>query len=249
MTKVNPVFEAIGNIDDNIAANAIEAALHKRKPIKLIIIGAVAAAALIVMGCSAAVRSSLMLDEKAVMEFNYYPLTEAHILTVDELKELGTVTDGKYYGSGTYALTALPSDLFARFNIAPLMNSELFSEEKSEMNVKASSIQTILEYTLTDKESGKPINFKIQFHTEGEGSFNLGYGVIGGGKATDAFNHYEFITLADGSQAFVADRYLHGYNFYRSEAVFCYNGIGYRIDAQNVDINEMKQILANLGAM
>lgn len=248
MTKFNPVFEAIGSIDDNIAVNAIEAAQHKRKPIKLIIIGAVAAAALIVMGCSAAIRSSLMFDSKAALEFNYFPQTQAHIPTVDELKELGTVTDGKY-DSGSYTLTALPSELFACFNVAPLMNSELFSEEKSEMTVIASSIQTRLEYTLTDKGTNKPINFEIQFHSEGEDSFSMDYQLFGDGKATDMFSHYEFITLSDGSQAFVADRYLHGYGYYTAEAVLCNNGIGYRIKARNVDINEMKQILANLGIM
>lgn len=245
MTKVNPVFEAIGSIDDNIAAKAIEAARHKRKPIKLIIIGAVAAAALIVMGCSAAVRSSLMFEDKAVLEFNYYPLTDAKILTVDELKELGTLTEGTY----GYKLTALPSELFRQFNITPLMNADFFIEEESEMDVKASPTQTIMDYTLTDKESGKPINFYIEFHTEGKGSFSMNYQLLGDGKVTDIFSHYEFITLADGSQAFVADRYLHGFNIYSSEAVLCYNGIGYRINARNVDINEMKQILANLGAM
>ncbi|MDE7230850.1 MAG: hypothetical protein K2N56_10260 [Oscillospiraceae bacterium] len=248
MTKHIQLFKAIGNIDDDIAANAIEAAQHKRKPLKLIIIGTIVAAAVIVMGCATVIRSSLMFDDKPVLEFNYYPLTQAHIPTVDELKELGTVTDGKYY-SGSYTLTALPSELFACFNVAPLMNAEFFSEERSELTVKPYSTQTILQYTLTDKNSNKPINFEIQFHSEGEDSFSMGYQLLGDGKATDMFSHYEFITLSDGSQALAADRYLHGYEYYTAEAVLCYNGIGYRINARNVDINEMKQILANLGAM
>lgn len=245
MTKFNPVFEAIGTIDDNIAANAIEAARHKRKPIKLIIIGAVAAAALIVMGCSSAVRSSLMFEDKAVLEFNYYPLTEAKVLTIDELKALGAVGS-----SFDFTLNALPSELFEQYNVTPLMNSEFFGEDKSEITIlNSSAAQTLLHYTLTEKETGKPINFEIQFHTEGEKSFNMNYQLLGDGKVTDMFSHYEFITLSDGSQAFVADRYLHGFDIYRSEAVLCYNGIGYRINARDVDINEMKQILANLGAM
>ncbi|MDE6729031.1 MAG: hypothetical protein K2J80_14010, partial [Oscillospiraceae bacterium] len=95
MTKQIQLFKAIGNIDDDIAANAIEAAQHKRKPIKLVIIGAMAAAAFIVMGCSMAIRSSLMFDSKAAIEFNYYQLKQAHIPTVDELKEIGTLTVGK----------------------------------------------------------------------------------------------------------------------------------------------------------
>lgn len=248
MIKVNPVFEAIGTIDDSIAANAIKAAQHKHRPVKLIIIGAVAAAALIVMGCATVIRSSLKFGEKPVLEFNYYPLTQAYYPAVDELKELGTLTeDGGF--SGEYTLNAVPSELFKLYNISPFMNDEYFSEEKSDINVYGSSRQTKLKYTLTDKNSNEPITFDIQFHSEGEGHFGISYSILGEGKITDIFSHYEFITLADGSQAFVADRYLHGYNFYRSEAVFCYNGIGYRINAKNVDINEMKQILANLGAM
>lgn len=149
--------------------------------------------------------------------------------------------DGRF--SGEYTLTAVPSELFKLYNISPLMNNEYFSEEKSDINVYGSSRQTKLRYTLTDKNANKPINFDIQFHSEGEGSFGISYQLLGEGKTTDIFSHYEFITLADGSQAFVADRYLHGFNIYRSEAVICYNGIGYRINARNVDINEMKQIL------
>lgn len=248
MTKQIQLFKAIGNIDDDIVANAIEAAQHKRKPIKLVIIGAMAAAALIVMGCSMAIRSSLMFDSKEAIEFNYYPLTQAHIPTVDELKELGTLTVGK--NSDSYTLTALPSELFARCNVTPLMNSDFFSEEKSEITVSGlSSIQMRLRYTLTDKETNKPINFEIRFHSEGEDSFSINYQLIDDGKATDMFSHYEFITLSDGSQAFVSDRYLHGYEYYAAEAVFCYNGIGYQINARETDINKMKQILANLGAM
>lgn len=243
MIKFNPIFEAIGNIDDNIAAITIETAQCKRKPIKLIIIGAVAAAALIIMGCSAAIRSSLKFDDKPILDFNYYPQTQAHILTTDELKGLGAIGDN----SG-YTLTALPTELLARYNVTPLMNTEYFSEKESEISVNGSSTQAILIYTLTYKETNNTITVEAHFDTNGKSSFGANY-ISLDGNANEVFSHYEVITLADGSEAFVADRYMNGFNFYNAHAVLCYNGIGYRINARSTDINEMKQILENLGVM
>ena len=244
MTKINPIFEAIGNINDDIAANAIEITLQKRKPIKLVIIGAIAAA-LIIMGCSAAIRSSLMFDSKVAIEFNYYPQTQSHILSGEELNSLGASKDED---SGSYLLNILPSELFDLYNISPLMNYENFSEEKSEITVRGSSTQAILNYSLTDKETSSTITVEIQFDTDGRSSFGADY-ISLDGNATDMFSNCEFITLSDGSQAFVSDRYLNGYGYYTAQAVLCYNGIGCKIYALNTDINEMKHILANLGAM
>lgn len=242
MTKINPIFEAIGNINDDIAANAIEITLQKRKPIKLVIIGAIAAA-LIITGCSAAIRSSLMFDSKAAIGFNYYPQTQSHILSAEELNSLGASEN-----NGSYLLNILPSELFDLYNISPLMNYGNFSEEKSEITVRSSSTQTILNYSLTDKETSNTITVEIQFDTDGRSSFGADY-ISLDGNAADMFSNCEFITLSDGSRAFVSDRYLHGYEYYTAQAVLCYNGIGYKISARNTDINEMKQILANLGAM
>lgn len=242
MNKTNPIFEALTDTNENYAAEAI-LPLKKKKMKKPLRIGAVAAAALIIMGCSVAVRSSLGFDNRAVLEFNYYPQAQAHILTTDELKGLGAIGDNR-----GYTLTALPSELFARYNVTPLMNAELFSEEKSEITVNGSSAQAILKYTLTDKETNKPITVEVQFDTDGKSSFGTNYTSLNG-NANEVFSHYEVITLADGSEAFVADRYLQPFSRYDAQAVFCHNGIGYKILARNVDINEMKQILANLGAM
>lgn len=243
MTKINPIFEAIGNINDDIAANAIEATQQKQRPIKLVIIAAAAAAALIIMGCSVATRSSLMFNSKAAIEFNYYPQTQSHILSTDELNSLGASEN-----NGSYLLNILPSEIFDLYNISPLMNYGKFSEEKSEITVRGSSTQAILNYSITDKETSGTITVEVQFDTDGRSSFGADY-ISLDGNAADMFGNSEFITLSDGSRAFVSDRYLHGYEYYTAQAVFCYNGIGYKIYALNTDINGMKQILANLGAM
>lgn len=242
MNKTNPIFEALTDTNENYAAEAI-LPLKKKKMKKPLRIGAAAAAALIIMGCSVVIRNSLKFDDQALLDFNYHPQTQAHILTTDELKDLGAIGDNR-----GYTLTALPSELFARYNVTPLMNTEFFSEEKSEITVNGSSTQAILDYTLTDKKTNNTITVTAQFDTDGKSSFGANYTSLNG-KATDTFSHYEFITLSDGSQAFVADRYLNGFNIYRADAVLCYNGIGYRIYARNTDINEMKQILTNLGVM
>ena len=243
---LDPIFEAIGGIDDDIAAEALKAAERKRKPIKLIVLGAIAAA-LIAMGCSAAVRSSMKFDDNPVMEFNYYAQTEAHILTAEELESLGAVQDER--ASDYYTINTLPSELFAHYNITPLISSEHFREKEAPITVILAPRQGILRYAFTDIESGKQINFQSEFYNEGELSFDIGYQVLGEGSAADIFSHHEFIKLADGSEAFVADRYLHGYEIYTAEAVLCHNGIAYRINARDTDINAMKRILEKLGAL
>lgn len=233
----------MGNINDDIAANAIELTRQKRRPIKLVIIAAAAAAALIIMGCSAAIRSSLMFDSKAAIEFNYYPQTQSHILSAEELNSLGASEN-----NGSYLLNIPPSELFDLYNISPLMNYGNFGEEKSEITVRGSSTQAILDYSVTDRETGSTITFEIQFDTDGRSSFGADYVSLDGNSA-DMFGSCEYITLSDGSRAFVSDRYSHGYGYYTAQAVFCYKGIGYKIYALNTDINGMKQVLANLGTL
>lgn len=174
--------------------------------------------------------------------FDYYKQDGARILTADELIALGAEGDSR-----GYTLTAVPSELFAKYNVAPIMNAEYFAEERSEITVQgASSGMAIIDYTLTDKESGKPISVKAQFFVNGESSFGFNFSTIDG-KPSDAFNHCETLCLADGSEVFVADRYSRLISGYNAHAVFCCDGVGYKLIAKNTDINEMKQILKNLG--
>lgn len=245
MYKQNRIFEALGGIDDAIAANAIESIQRRkqrRKPLKIILIAAAAAAVMVVMGCAAVRRNSLMFDGKAAMEFNYYPQTQARMLTAEELTSLGAVKDER---NDNYTLSALPSELLALYNIEPLMNPEFFIEEVSEVTVdNFSAKQITVRYTLTDKQTKKPIKVSMTFSTD-EAHFSMDFGLLGEGKATDAFSHYEFVTLADGSEAFVSDRFMGGFNYYQARAAFCYNGIIYQFSAREMELEEMKQILAN----
>lgn len=241
MNNINTILDAVGELDNTVLENAFKP--RKKKPVALIVIAAAAALSLLV-GFTTVIRNGMFFEDQQQMSFNYYPQAQAHILTEEELIALGAVKEG----SGSFKLSILPSELFELYNAAPLMNSEFFGEEHEVVLVNSLPIQTIIEYTLTDKESGKRLGIHMQLKQTGEGSFTPSYGIIGSGEVEDIFSHYETIVLADGSEGFVADRYLNGLNRYTSEAVFCYNGIGYQIQAQDdTDINEMKLMLKKLG--
>lgn len=241
MNNISTILDAVGELDNTVLDNAFKP--RKKKPVALIVIAAAAALSLLV-GFTTVIRNGMFFEDQQQMSFNYYPQAQANIPTEEELIALGAVKEG----SSDFRLNVLLSELFKLYNIAPLMNSEFFSEEPEVVIINSLPTQTIIEYTLTDKESAKQTKIKLQFKQTGDGTFSHGYHIIGGGEVEDIFSHYETIALADGSEGFVADRYLNGLNRYTSEAVFCYNGIGYQIQAQDdTDINEMKLMLKKLG--
>lgn len=234
MININPIFEAIGELDDKVLENAYKP--KSKKPYAVI---AAVAAAFAVLGCSIAIRSELSFDGQEQISFNYYAQSDAHILTVEELQALGATGDNR-----GYTLSVLPSELFSMYNITPLMNVEFFDEEE-QATVKGSSTQAIVSYTITDKETGNPILIQAEFFSGGEASFGANYTTLDG-KGEDAFSNYETIELSDGSKAFVADRYSQLISGYNSQAVMCRDGVGFKINAKNTDINEMKNILKKL---
>lgn len=92
MTKQIQLFKAIGDIDDDIAANAIEAAQHKLKPAKLrvmLMIAAAAAALTLLVGFAAVYRSNVELNGEPVFEYNIRIHDEAVYPSVVELTEMG----------------------------------------------------------------------------------------------------------------------------------------------------------------
>lgn len=234
MININPILEAMGELDDKVLENA-----YKPKFKKSYAMIAAIAAAFAVLGCSIAIRSGVSFDGREQISFNYYAQSDAHILTAEELQALGATGDNR-----GYTLSVLPSELFSMYNVTPLMNAELFDEEES-VTVTGSSTQAIVSYTITDKETGKPISVKAEFYTAGEASFGANYTTLDG-KGEDAFSHYEAIELNDGSKAFVADRYSQLISGYNSQAVLCRDGVGFKVTAKNTDISEMKNILKKL---
>lgn len=240
MSNTDRILEALGELDDSVLENAFR---PKRK--KTAAFAAMAAALSLLAGFAVVYRSGLFFEDKRQLSFNYYAQTEAHILTADELAALGAEDDG-------YAriLDVSPSELFELYNVKPLMNGEFFLEGSGTVVYNSIPAHTQILYTLIEKESGKVLKLSMEFTQNGEGTFSPRYGVIGGGGAEDIFSRFEKLTFADGSEGFVADRCLDGFNVYKAEAVFCHNGIGYRILAENgTDIAEMKLLLKKLGVI
>lgn len=241
MNNINTILDAVGELDNTVLENAFMP--RRKKHIMLTAIAAAAALSLLV-GFTTAIRSGAFFENRQQIDLKYYPQTQAHILTEEELVELGAIKDGL-----GRKLNAFPSELFALYNIEPVMNDEFFCEDANIIIYNSSATQTFFSYALIDNGSGKRLKIDLQFTQNGEGTFSPTYSIIGGGKVEEIFSHYETITLADGSEGFVADRYLNGFNIYTAEAVFCRDGIGYRLNTKNTDINEMKLMLKKLGVI
>lgn len=79
MNKINPLFEAISNIDDNIAANAIKENRRHKKKIKVILIAAAVSAmcAITTVTAVARLKSNLNVTIDSISVEPYYNITSA----------------------------------------------------------------------------------------------------------------------------------------------------------------------------
>lgn len=248
MNKLNPLFEAVSNIDDNIASAAIKE--KRRKPIALMI----AAAALIstialtsVMGAKS--HDSLTADTPGVnvdyvhlFNFNLVDKKDLNILTKDELREIGAIERGSFeQGIYTFLLeNALPSDILKMYNADPItFGNDNFTEEPSDVYVHGMMFDPDnfefkdlrFSYKLIHKKTNTKLAIDYLYSID---DFQL---VWSTGKIDD----YEVIVLNDGSKAMV--------NSYG--AIMSYNGAVIDVNSyhKEVGIDGMKQILADLGVL
>ncbi len=246
-TNINAILEAAGELDNTILENAFKP--KRKKSIALVVIAA-AAALSVVVGFAAARHSGVRFDGgEPMVTFNYYAQPGAHIPSAEELTALGSVTDERgaidEHGDGDITVAAGLSDVSDLFNVN-LLSAPARYDEDGGIGIEISSRGKAarIKYTLADKESKKPISIEAQLFTSGNSTFGANFNAIGG-KGEDTFYHYETVTLSDGSEAFVGARNSrHGSKY---TAVFCRDGIGYKLQAECEDINGMKQILADLG--
>ncbi len=251
MTKINPLFEALGNIDDEIAANAIKTAEQRKrkKPLKIILISAAAAAALAVTlivgfvivgtGVHKITYSVRGEQREIVLELTPYELT------IPEEVTLPLSVDDPHYGSENFDTAR---EMFDKLGIEPFMNEnfelsgnyarfDIFQLGNPSLGI----LETELTYWLFDKNLGKDVSFSATYYSETKhcGS-ELAYPPLDGEK-------YEVLTLNDGSQCLVTYR----------QAGFAYDGIRFNFsldkefspDKETSDINDMKQVLADLGVL
>lgn len=253
MNKIDPLFEAMSNIDDNIVSNAIRE--KRKRPIALMIAAAAAAVTLLtgytVHTFKTGTRGVNVGDEHQF----YHDIKLQNALTIptkDELLQMGAVEkiDGAYE-DGFYGFDfndTLPSDVFKIFNAAPFTINNNFIEEPSRVSVSGWSNKTgndlgfvVFRYMLTHKSSGITLEFKTNYIIDEVAIPNVYYEF-----KEDMF---EIIELSNGSEAMVAEEHV-GDNVYAC-ADFSYNGTIYRISSlfSNMDMDEMKQVLADLGVL
>lgn len=245
MNKLNPIFEAICEIDDNIVSEAVTA---KKLPLnkKILITAAAAALAALMVGFAffGLDVTYELLPQEGMRLPNYEEMTEWGAVELGDYSQgvSGVPSAGYHY---YFTKNTVPSDLFEKFNVHPLLN-ENFAEEPTDVYANASLCDTAenlyadeisFTYKLIDKETGVPVEFII----------NCAYETYNGQNMTVSFQDArETVVLNDGSKAYISD-YEWGGGI-QSNALFYYGGIYYSVTA-DIDSGAIKGVLNRLGVL
>lgn len=266
INKLNPLLEAMNDIDDAIISDCAPAEKKRAKYLKPMMIAAAAAVAALVtfVGFEQSYKGDgrnilkIHYEGKTVQSF-YYNLKTWDINIPEQYQthdKWGNLICFKRL-TGT-----LPSELFEQFGVSPLMNDN-FSEDldyewrfdtygyndNMEHMIDVSDygypILTMndrhveFEYRLLDKNAQKIVSLHATYPTSDE--FNIG-GSVGINDETD----YEIIKLKDGSKCYVDEM----------DAYFSYEGVLYRLymydsDSDNdiLSVSLTKQVLKDLGVL
>lgn len=250
MTKLNPLIEAMSDIDDALVEKA-QGAAKKPMRLKVLVIAAAAAAISVLVGFTVATRhGEFSIGNKPAFEYN---LSKFDITIPDEYKPCEE-NIYNYFGKVDVGV----EELFEMFN-APLLINDNFSTEVDKEHVEKwtyknhntgeeyeISFEPWIEvfnsnvefnYYLYDKNLERNVLFEALYLTEQCGEeYQVRSGVSG------KIDGYEIITLNDGSKCFV----------HSSGADFAYNGVRYEMYTLNPDepsIELTKQILSDLGVL
>ena len=248
--KINPLLDAMSEIDDNIITDT------KKRPKKLPIVIAVAAALMLLTGATVVYNrypGSMTINEKPMFEYNYAIMKDVTPLTREEMLAMGAeiVRDE---GFTEFNLIALPNDIFTAFNMPSRIN-ENFIEEETKIKVWYSYrtpeeiLGIDLRFSLVDKNNGKKVDLYVnctrseEYVLGGLGIFSL--------HDVDGKTHYEdfdkeLLTLNDGSQALV-------YKWGPDEewyATFAYDGLVYTdVSVKSSKYDDIIQVLSDLGVL
>lgn len=259
MNKLNPLFEAMSEIDDNIISESLKA---KKRPIRMkaLLIAAAVTATALFAGFAYVEKYGVYIGDDFIFGYDLYAQDDMLLPSIEEMArwgavELGDASQGVSGVPGAgyhyhFKKSTLPSDLFEKFNIHPLINDN-FTEEITDvyanawLNTTGKNIQTqniMFTYKLTDKETGIPVEFDITCFYPNS--------IQEPGYTTSFYSydglHYEKTKLNNGSYAFVTD-YEWGDGM-QSTAHFIYNGSPYNLTA-DIDMEGMKGILDRLGVL
>lgn len=237
MNKINPLLEAINDIDDSFISNAAE---PRKRPIALII-AAATAAVLALAGFTAAFRSGVRINGNDAFDYDL-TVQEMTIPEKEELTALGAVDSHK--SEYSFDWETLPSELWDTFGISPLMNGN-FTEEKCGTGVWVSftngdPASADFDYELTDIKRGLTVKVGIYCLLKEGAGLRSNYEEDNAEIVT--------VTLKDGSKALIYDDYLGGYEKYKAYADFSYGGIVYKLSAWT-DKQGMTDILTDFGVL
>lgn len=249
MIKSNPIFEAMGNIDNEIAANAFKAAERsKRKPLKIVLISAAAVALLGIVGFTGAGNGRYVISIGNEKQFclDVYPQE----ITIPEEFDYNKAQNLSFW---EYVDVPL-EEVFEKFGVSPLMNDNFSTENSREpLWVKDMSTGEVwynhienplvatdynsveLGYYLYNKTVDRDVYFTVTYYL---GNPDTSHGV-GAGK-------YEILRLKNGSECYIDSNY----------AIFAHEGVKYELaccydyDAgETAHIDTIKQVLSDLGVL
>lgn len=252
MIKSNSIFEAMGNIDDEIAANAVKSAERsKRKPLKLVIFGAVAAAVLSLVGFTTAefVKNTIIIEGAGQVKLDLY-------------KQDITIVPREELPSEKYTLSIdMPTDeLFGKFGVSPLMNNNFsydvtpskqwYTSDGNNSTPIPIDISlprvwyeeecVVFVYCLYDKNLDKNIRMHALYPIVDD--VDISYIIEKNGDYI--FGEHEVIKLNDGSDCHLSN--YHGARFAHDGVLyFFYSDENY----SDFDMETQKQIISDFGLL
>lgn len=255
MTKLNPLLDAMSEIDDN---NIIITNTNKRSK-KLPMFIAVAAVLMIITGAAVVYNRyprSMTINGEPMFKYNYVIMESVSSLSREQMLAMGAEIIHDHGNFTEYSITALPSEIFTAFNMPSRINDNFIEEEaeikiscsyKSEQPEEVAAI--FLGFSLVDKNNGKSVDFNVDCTRSEEHVLN-GLEVVSLHQV-DGKTHYEdfdkeLLTLNDGSQAIVY-KWGPDKKWYAS---FAYDGLVYtNISVNSSDYDDMITVLADLGVL
>lgn len=230
MTNLNPLFDAMNNIDDSVITNAEKS---NKKSIFLRVGIIAAAAAMLVLGVGFAAeitgvfgtgKDTFTLGNDLTIQFNI----QYHEITIpDEFKARDDYFD-------CYRPENMkPSEMFAKFGVSPLMNDNFLESCDNLEVIMLIPTEIDFSYLLQDKKLGNEVYIKAIYHTVEN--------MTRDGHTDDEDPHPEVVTLNDGSSCIVTS----------NMATFAYDGVYYHISIYGEEKSHdvTKQILADLGIL
>lgn len=255
MTKLNPLLDAMSEIDDN---NIIITNTKKRSK-KLPIFIAVAAVLMMITGAAVVYDRyprSMTINGEPMFKYNYVIMESVSSLSREQMLAMGAEIIQDRGDFTEYSITALPSEIFTAFKMPSRINDN-FIEEEAEIKIscsyKSKQLEEVaaifLRFSLVDKNNGKSVDFEVDC-TRSEDHVLNGLGVISLRQVDDK-TYYEdvdkeLLTLKDGSQAIVF-KWGPDKQWYAS---FAYDGLVYTdISVNSSNYDDMITVLADLGVL